>query len=413
MIIKFSRIVLILTVIFVLSIVVPKYYWMMFEKNHSTPLIVYSSLLKDFIYSKRDRGTIIRYDNKGKVISKKQFEALAPLYFYRSLFYFGKMPAQIDTYKVTSKSLKLNTIFTQIKPEQISTPQIMLFPLIESKPDGPKLQMPNDFFRITDKMEFLDCETNTIIPDLTNRFTKALKNVGFIFPAKKIFGNPSVMKPYDDGYFVVDSKNQLFHIKRVHNNPYVKKITLPKGVIPIYIAVTEMELREFHALLISADSELYIISFKNYKPIKMPIKNYDYHSMKIRFQGNPLYRVITVISDTSLSLFVTDRKYNFVDEYKETWTSKYETTAGKVLSAVFPFSLQITSAHSNLIDFYFKFNGTISLVGMIISLLIYIFIQRRKGEEATQCKMDYLIVFLTGFYGLIATLLIRDETWKI
>ncbi len=413
MVTKFSRIVLMLVVIFVLSIVIPEYYWMAFEKKHSAPTIIYSSLVHDFLYFKRHNNKVERFDNKGRKIGKKKFERLAPLYFYRTLYYLGVMPDSIGNYKVDYKELKRNSIYTQIKPEMIQTPQIMLFPLIESVPDGPKLEMPDDFFRITKKMEFIDCEQNKIIPELTEKFTRKLKENGFSFPAEKIFGNPSVMKPFDEGYFVLDSKNKLFHIKRVHNNPFVKKVPLPEGVVPVFINVTEMELREFYGILIDEKSDVYLISYDNYKFIKLPVENYDYRTMKFKLQGTVLTRTLTVSSDTSVAVFVTDRNYNLIATRFESWHDKYETTAGKIIRATFPFSLELTSPYATYVDFYFHFSGVLALIGIIFSLIVYIVVQKKKGEEASQCKLDYVIIALTGVYGLIAALLIRDETWKI
>ncbi len=413
MVTKFSRIVFIFTIIFVLSIVIPEYYWMIFEKHHAAPSVIYSSLLKDFIKFERRDNKVFRFDNKGNNILKKKFEELAPLYYYRTLSYLGTMPEKIDTYKVNLRNLKLNSIFFQIKPNEILMPQIQLFPLIEAVPNGPKLDMPNDFFRINDKMEFINCETNEIIPELTEKFTAALIEVGFEFPAKKIFGNPTVMKPFDEGYFILDSKSRLFHVKRVRNNPYVKRIDLPEEIVPAFIQVTEMELREFYALLISEKSDVYLISYDNYKLIKLPVKDFDYRKNRFRFQGNPLYRIITISSATSISVFVTDRNYNLVNEYRETWESKYDRPTGKIFSAVFPFSLDLTDSKTSYVGFYFHFSGWLSIVGAIISLLIYLFVQIKKKEEASRCKFDYVIIAFTGIYGLIAALLIRDETWKI
>ncbi len=412
MITKFSRIVLILTVVFVLSIIIPEYYWMAFEKHHSTPSVIYSAILKDFIKFQRINNKVFRYDNEGKIVNRQKFESLAPLYYYRTLSYLGTMPSEIDTYKVDLKDLRINTIYVQIKPKAIQTPQIKLFPLLESVPNGPKLAMPDDFFRINDKMEFIDCETNTVIPDLSEKFTKALIEHGFAFPAKKMFGNPTVMKPFDEGYFVIDAKDKLFHVKRIHNEPYVAEVPLPKGVVPVFVNVTEMELREFYGLLISETSDVYLISYDNYKLIKLPLKNYNYRYSQFRMQGNPLYRIFTVTNETSIDVIVTDRKYNFIDEYKETWANKYSSAAGKILNAFFPFTLELTSTKSEYVDFYWHFSDFTALIGMLFSLIVYFIVQFRKKEEATKCMLDYVIVFFTGIYGLIATLLIRDETWK-
>ena len=276
MIVKISRIVLIITVIFVLSNIFPEYYWMTFEKHHPKPSIIYSALLNDFIQTVKRDNKFYRLDNRGETVEKKEFEKLAPLFFYRSLYYYDAIPDSLNGVAINYKLIKRNAIFSQIKPSMIQTPVIKLTPLLESVPDGPRLSMPDDFFRITERMEFIDCETNEIIPELTESFTKALKAVKFSFPAKNFWGNPTIMKPFDEGYFVLDSDNNLFHIKRVHNKPLVNKVSLPANIVPVFINVTEMEIKEFYAIMITEKSEVYLISYDNYKLIKIPLENYDY-----------------------------------------------------------------------------------------------------------------------------------------
>ncbi len=413
MITKISRIVLIITVIFVLSYVFPEYYWMTFEKHHPTPNIIYSALLNDFVQTVKRDNKIYRLDNRGNHVSKKEFEKLAPLFFYRSLYYYEAMPDSLNGVALSYKKIKRNAIFSQIKPSVIQTPVIKLSPLLESVPDGPRLSMPDDFFRITERMEFIDCETNEIIPELTESFTKALKAENFSFPAKNFWGNPNIMKPFDEGYFVLDSNNKLFHVKRVHNKPFVRNVPLPDGIVPVFINVTEMELREFYAIMITEKSEIYLISYNNYKLIKIPLENYDYRTMKFKLQGTLLYRAFTITSDTSIAVFVTDRKYNLINKYFQSWPDKYESAAGKIFEAIVPFSIELTSPHTNYVDFYIHFSNIFALTGIIFSLLFYIIYQKKKGDEASQCKLDYLIVLLTGIYGLTAVILIRDETWKV
>ncbi len=411
--IKISRLVALLSIVLVFSIAIPKYYWMSLEKRTRSTKYIYSSLKHNFITIKSKNKGVIWCDDKGKEISRKEFESLAPLYYYRNLIYHGTMPDSIDGKRINIDDIKINTIFFSIKPQSILTSQIQLFPLMESRPDGPKLLMPKDFFRISERMEFINCETNQIEENLSNLFTNALIKVGFSFPAQQIWGNPSTMKPYDDGYFVLDASNHLFHLKKVKGHPVIHKVNLPSNIQPVYVFVSEMRLKEFHAVLITEKSEVYLISFDKYKLIKLPLEDYDYRTTQLRLNGTILTRTISLSSDKGVKVIVTDRNYKTINVASEMLVDKWETLPGKVLAAISPFSLTLTNSNTTFVNFYFRFAGLISLIGIIFSLIVYFVVDTKIREERKSSPVDYLFIVFTGVYGLIALLLIPDESWKV
>ena len=71
----------------------------------------------------------------------------------------------------------------------------------------------------------------------------------FNFPATRIAGNPTNKKPFDEGYFVVDSKNKLYHIKMVKGKPFCKFTHNPDSLEISYMKISEMSLREFYGFL--------------------------------------------------------------------------------------------------------------------------------------------------------------------
>ena len=65
----------------------------------------------------------------------------------------------------------------------------------------------------------LKCEMNyPVEKELTKLFTSALKAEGFIFPARSVNGKFTILKPFDEGAFIVDAKYQVFHLKRQNQN---------------------------------------------------------------------------------------------------------------------------------------------------------------------------------------------------
>ncbi len=407
---KISRFIFLLLIIFISAYVVPKYYWLVFAKNSRAPMVYYSSIKKEFLLGEVQHKRFVRVDVQGNIIPRKQFERLTPLFSFRQLIYRDELPDTIEGMPVDYKQLKLNYIYLNIKPSDIYYYQINLYPLLEARPDGPELKMPDDFFRINNKFEFINCETNKVEKGLSTRFNNALVKAGFNFPARKYFGNPSNMKPYDDGYFIVDNNGELFHLMRIHNRPYVKKVFLPPDVKVEYIWIKELELKEFHGILISKDNRVFLISRDNYKLIQLPIKNFNIKTMQFKIMGNLKYRIISLIDKDSLTAFVTDRSYKLVDTYKSKWLSNNKRLPGKILAVVTPFTLRMDSKNNDFFNFYFKFNGIYTfLFNLLLVILTAYLLKKYKMRGFKNQIIDLILVLLTGIYGFIAVLLIREE----
>ncbi len=407
---KLSRYILILFIIYTVSIFIPKYYWLAFNKSIQPPRAYFSPVTQEFLETKVIDKKYKIFDSKAVEITRKEFERLTPFFNYRQLLFRDELPDTIQGIPVDAHTIRDNNIFLAVRPSDISKYQIQLFPLIESKPDGPDLNNPDENFRITDKLSFINCESNTVESGLSERFNEALVKNGFAFPAKNIFGNPTTMKPFDDGYFIVDSKDNLFHLMRVHDRPYCKKIDLPEGVKIKYILVKEVDLKEFHCIVIAEDSRVYLVLFDNYKIVQLPVKNYDNSKMRIELMGDMLYRQINTIDDGKVTSVLTDRNYNVLKTHVISWANNEATIAGKLFNYIFPFSLSLSNDNDSFINFYFKFSGWHLIIGNLISLIaaVIIFNSFNKRKKPAQA-IDLLIIALAGLYGLIAVLLIRDE----
>ena len=408
---KISRYLIVFSMILVSSIVFPEFYSMLFSRAFLSPRIYYSPIKKDFIKIVSLHGKVERLDNQGNYLSREEFERLTPLLNYRQLLYRSEMPDSINGTPIDVQSMRINNIFMSIKPSDIYRYTIPLNPLLESAPGRPDLQMPDDFFRITDKMEFIKCYSNKVKKDLSKLFNDALVAKGFNFPAKKIFGNPSTRKPFDEGYFIVDNGNNLFHLKRVKNKPYVKKIFLPEGIKIEYIKVMELNLKEFYGIVITKKNRLFLISYDNYKFIEIPSKGFDRKKMKFVFMGNQLYRSINFSSENTVITFVTDRNYKLIAENKEIWKTDKDFMTGKIAGFIFPFKLEFTNTYNKYVNFYFTFsNSAFWIVNITIILFLFFYFRIKKKKFSVSQVVDLIIVLLSGLYGLVAVLLIKDES---
>ena len=174
----------------------------------------------------------------------------------------------------------------RIRPRSIDQPQIALYPLLESKPARFKLEMPKEYFRITDRMEFINAATNEIDETQTKLFTSRLVKAGFEFPAQQYFTNPTTRKAFDDGYFIVDNSGQLFHIKKINGKPFCVNTNIPKNFRIKYMLVKEMNLKEFHSIIFSETNEVYLLLYENYRLQKLPLEGFDAVKEEFLFVGN-------------------------------------------------------------------------------------------------------------------------------
>jgi hypothetical protein len=348
-------------------------------------------------------------DRKGNEYTRERTDELLPLAHYRLLAAKGLLPDTLKGKKLDIDEIRLNALNFRARPVYINPPQIPLYPLFESKPPRLKLEMPEEFFRITDRMEFINCESNEIVENLTTDFTKALQANDFVFPASRVYGNPTTRKAYDEGYFVFDKDENLFHIKKIEGKPFCKVVDVPDSIKIKTIFVREFSLKEFYAFIITENSDLYLLLFDNYQFKKMPVQNYNSNIDMFRFQGNIFYRTFAIYKENQLFVYVTNRDYELIDQYEESWLDNKQRTAGIMSAYFFPFELTLNSPDSQFIDFYFTdYNYTAIYLNVLLALIAF-FIMRKNKIRFTTNILDYLIIMFTGLFGFIAVMIFKYE----
>ncbi len=376
-------------------------------------MVYHSPLTNGFLFYRNVDGKTVYSDAKGKEFTRETFEKMLPLQNYSQLTATNQMPDSINGVALDMYEVRKNNIYIRIRPSYIDQPQIKLYPMLESKSGRVRLEMPDVYFRITDRMEFINSSTNTLNPGLTETFTAALQKNDFAFPATVIGGNPTTRKPFDEGYFVVDSNNKLFHIKMVKGQPYCAQVEIPADLNIRYIDIREMNLKEFYGFIFSNDDRVFLIHYPDYKLVQMPISNYNHKSDIYFLTGTLFDRCISIISDTGLKAFAMDRNYKVVDTYEETWQDRHQQTAGVVASYLFPYTIELTSANSYYIDFYTRYSGLHTVLGIAFFLLLTIVVFRIRKRDFKKSWPDFIIVALSGIYGFIAVNLFENIKKKI
>lgn len=402
------KLLLALVIIAMASIYLPEFYWKTFPHRYYLPRVAYSPILNDLLITKGDFKKARILDLKGNSYSSKQYETLVPQTAFAQLVFLGKLPDTVNGVAFTVPELRKNLFRINFEPVGIDAIQFLMYPLIESKPNRASLSFPHEFFSIKKEFMVIDSRSNSVLDNMSNRYSLAFIDRGFKFPAKELFGNPTTRKPFDEGYFVIDNEDNFFHLKRVEDEPYVRKINLPDGVKVAHMVVAERDLREFYGFFVTEDNRLFMIENNTYHLVELPISDYNYKTSLLSINADILYRRVSIINDNKITALILDRNYKVITTFKDSVTHKDETKVGQVASFIFPFTLQFTSENSQYINLYPSVNGfNFIVVNIILSVLFLLFLMIRKFDIKSSV-LPIIIIIVTGIYGVIAVSVLRD-----
>jgi hypothetical protein len=408
---KLSRYAIIIIFIIVAAVHLPHFYYKIFYKSVRSPIVYYSPTIKDFAYFKHTEQGLQFRDGKGNTYKRKGYEKLLPFLYYRDLDKWGVMPDTIQGLPVDITYIRHNSQRIRMRSYEMDQPKIELYPLFESKSDYTTLTYPRELFRINEKMEFITASTNKINKTLSEKFNRVLKEKGFQFPAQLIEGNPTTRKPFDEGYFIVDAEGSVFHLKKVHNSPHCVKTPIDKDLGIRKILIRESVRREIYGIIITDSDEVYMISYDNYRLIKIPLEHYNPDKMDLSFYADPIYRTFKYDNGVHFYHKVFDSTYSFVDSLTISLTPEEEKTSYKVKQAIFPFEIKTTKSTSSLIHFDLQCQSMLSIIGIIISLIIGIGIKIYRKDNLRENWFDLILILLTGVYGLLGIILIKPDIW--
>jgi len=410
--VKFSRYILVIIAIFSLAIALPRLYWISFEKPIKAPSVFYSCIDDDF-YMIRPAEDSKKTNSKGEELSREEFELKLPLNYSRQLTLNGTMPDSVKGVEMDIHEINRNRSFFRVRPKDIDTPLPSLYPLFESQSGRANLEMPDDFFRITWRMEFIDAKTNKILEEKSRMFSAVLYNREFKFPAKSINGLPTTRKSCDEGYLVIDSADQLFHVKMIKGKPFVRKVDVPEGLKFKHIACVDFNDRLYYAYLFSTSHEVYVLTQYDYVLHKLEIEDVHPELNEVRIMGDLFNYSITSLGNGFILNTILDKDYRFVDEYKETWPVRDERMEGKVAQFLFPAQLKLSDNDSSFIRFFFETNKSFSWIILSLLLLVTQFmIVRKRKENIKNQIVDFGIIAVTGIFGFIAVNFFPNKFFK-
>ena len=409
---RLSRYALIVLAILVMSVYLPMLYQKVFVAKTGRTHLFYSPVIKKFVFREIVKDhRFLTQDETGRNLDRKTFETLIPFIYYKNMELWGLLPFEIDDQSFDKETIKANRQVVELKPRMIAdcSPQDEIYPLIESQPDQALLVFPKDRFRITDRMEFVNADNNTVDEGLSRVFTRALKEVGFKFPARLVAGKGTILKPFDEGYFVVDIAGAVFHIKRVRGKPLCVRTPIPADLGIRSIRISENRKKEFYGMLLTDSGKLFLISYDNYRLIPLPVDNYNPDTMNYKLIINPLYKTAVYSDKTMIYATAMTPDYETIARYKRAMQTSRQTPAKTFYSACFPFSIQVKDHTSDYMTFNLITNGWKGLIGVGLSIVIYLLFVCLRKRNLKEVWSDLAVIALSGVYGLIAVAIVRPD----
>lgn len=408
---KLSRYILVIVTIMVASIVLPELYWMAFDKPIKVPYVQYSCIIDDFtIYSSAESSYT---DASGNSYTRSEYESFLPLLYSRQLIIDERFPDSIRGVESDLHTFLKARNYTRIRATDLQAPQPKLFPLFEAESGRASLELPDDFFRINWRMEFINANTNSIDEEKSRLFSAALYHKGFQFPAKIIAGIPTTRKSCDEGYLVIDTDEQLYHVKLIQGQPFIKLIPLPMGLKFKHIACVDFKDKLYYAYLIARDNSIYTLTQDDYELVRWPIEDYIAEEQQIKLQGDYFNYNATLTNNDSQKSYALDKKLNILDTFEYKWTPKEERTVGKMSASLFPFEFSLTSETSRYIRMYPTMpKGFIWIIINLLFVGVQIYLIKRRKTKMNSQIIDIILVALTGIFGFIAVNAFPNKTMK-
>ncbi len=405
-----------------MAVYLPMLYEKLYMQQTGKTHLLFSPVTKRFIYREKIVGTIpaesyakatdhspeyAYRDQNGSWYTRVEFEKRLPFIYYKNMELWGLLPITIDNQTFDKETIKKHRQVWELKQAEVNGSKLTepLYPLLESNPGQVRLSFPEDRFRMTaERMEFVNARTNRVDDTLSTLFTNALKAEGFQFPARSVHGKFSILKPFDEGVFMVDKSYHIFHLKRIKGMPKVVKTPIDPRLKTRHIKVSEKNSKAFYGLLLSGTGVLHLIRYDNYGLIPLPLQGYDAATMDIKLVMNPLYTTAVYSDELTVHGVTMQRDWTPVTQYRHQMSRAKKTLADSIHAALFPFCLRLNNTDGQThVKVTCTLGGALSLWGIGVSLLCLFFWHQLRYRKSPP-KIAFLLVALTGVYGLIVLL---------
>ena len=365
------------------------------------PFVYYSSMLKQLCLIDYKNKEFPMTDIDGNTYSVAQFDSLMPLLNFRQLMTNGTLPDSIDGHEITPQKLRIKNVVYKFTPSDIQTPDIGLYIMYESMPKRVGLKSPGDVFRIKDKIEFIDIETNTTNHEKSKHFQEAMLKEDFTFPAQWCVGDMNPRKPYDEGYFILDAKNLLFHVKMVNNRPFVRNTGVGEQIDIERLFTASPADKRFYGFILDKFGQTYIVGNNEGKYLlqALDVPTINSKEDELTIMGNLLYWTVSITTPSEKSAFGLEA--NSLERLDEILLDRKENKWDVVSRFLFPFYIDLKIKQSDYIQPRVYFTSHCALiVNLILAIISCFFVQGSKNRKV----IFSIYIAITGVAGMIALL---------
>ncbi|BCS88132.1 DUF4857 domain-containing protein [Pseudodesulfovibrio sediminis] len=394
-----ARFSAVLVIVLGLSMTLPGLFIKATSVKVRPPGIYYSPLLERFVMQQGKQHR----DEYGNILSAREFRRSLPFLYRADLVKWGEFPSRVGRVKVDPSIAARELQFVRISPRDINAPKFEMYMMLESSPEGAHLEYPSDMFLLKDGIEFYGCADNSLDKAKSELFTAAMLESGFVFPARIAGGNPDARKPFDWGYFLLDSTNTLFHLMMVKGQPLCVN-TGKQFQAPVrHITVVEHPRKEFYAVVVTA-TNMFLISCDDYELIDLPLLDYNPDVDSVMLLATLTHRVVQQRTQNQVLLTALDGNWDPVSQFGQMIDLSPLAMRERLAALLFPFELESTSRFSKFKPFHFKVVSSHpmwTLSGIFLCLVTYwLFVRKRFRGNPTVWELAILSVM--GVYGLIA-----------
>lgn len=376
------------------------------------PFTYYSCIINQFVQNKFEGQELKYIDLDGNEYNRDEYDSITPMFNYRQLLQDGRLPDSILGVEISPRILSSNTFYFRSSPRSYNSKGINLYPMYESMSGRVRLESPDDMFTVGNSICFYEAESNRVKPEKSKKFQLAMEKKGFKFPVKWIAGNPSARKPYDEGWFMLDSNGQLFHVKMVNGKPFVKNTNAGEELDVVWMQTIETSNRRFYGFIFDSRQNVYFLSDVSYELVKLPIEAFNPTSDQMLIMANLFFWNVVVTRNQQREYTVLNSKTTErVDAHTEFRDlSRWE----KIQPWVFPFYIEIESYQSTFV--YPRFLGWSAkafLLNLVFAIGFLVFFRQNRIPVKT---LKFIFILTTGFCGFLALQLFnspKQETKNI
>jgi hypothetical protein len=285
-----------------------------FAKELQHYYIFYSPLLNDFVFQHNAGGHQFEYGTTQRNFDRLTYEESLPFVYWKNLDIQGRLPVTVNNQSYDKNSIRTARLSLQYHPDWLQNAEVPLYPLFNSQSDKGVISFPETILAVDDdQLTVYDCETVAVDQPLTQELNLALQNAEVQFPLNGLWGKTTNMKPFDWGYFIRDSQQRLFNLRRTDNIISVTAVKLPHNLAPlVHLQVSENRQQNFYGYAITADNHVYLIGFPDYHFIELTLKNFDYQTMRFHLIADPLHYLVRYDNGQDYHAVLFNRNYQFI-----------------------------------------------------------------------------------------------------